>query len=759
MEIICDHNSCTSCQVCKFVCPTNAISMQEDEHGFVYPVINASKCINCHKCRKICPALNLRKDFRLPMKTYAGWTKDKVNRHYSTSGGFAYELSKATIAKGGVVCGCRWRIDHAEHAIAETMEEIRQFQGSKYAYSDINDCYSRIKEYLKQDRKVMFFGTGCQVAGLKAFLHAEYENLVIVDILCHGIPSQKGLQDRIRFVEQENKKKVVDMRFRDKKEDVFHTYCKYTFEDGSSSYCTIYQDFFFRGFVTNHLLRPNCFSCRYAQEKRISDITLADFWGYTPGKFSFLKYEPGVSLALTNTEKGIATIEALENVKIEERPFEMAKRGNRNLNAPQMRPITYDVFWQRYLGGEPICELSKQYFPPSPESIPKKMDLRLFVNLIIGSKNMSVLGLFIRKHFRWIYGPFVDWKRKHKKNVYEMKEYERFVGIKPGGPRVFYFGITSHVNLGDLAQHYCIKKWISDNYPDRELVMLESDVIVNPRITSRFFAHMKNIFKDEDVIVFQSGYCTQDLGGNHPLMHRLVCEYMPNAHILMMPQTIYFRHKENKNICAENHNKAKNMLFLARDFKSYDMAKEMFPDIKVKAFPDIVTTLIGTLQYSHPRNGICLCTRNDGEKLYTAEQINELAFRFEDEGIHVKQKDTQSGMSLQVLRANLRGYIEAEIESYSYYKVTITDRYHGTIFSLCAGTPVVIIKTKDHKVITGADWFKGVYDDYIYVANNLDDAYQIAIQVIRKKISHQLRPYFQTNYYDNLKHIFESKEQ
>lgn len=359
------------------------------------------------------------------------------------------------------------------------------------------------------------------------------------------------------------------------------------------------------------------------------------------------------------------------------------------------------------------------------------------------------------KYLRWLYGPFIDRRRKRKKDAAEEKEYQRFEAMQIGGPRVYYFGITVHNNMGDMAQHYCIKKWIEENYPNYELVMFESNVIVNPKITPRFFAHLKSIFKEDDVIVFQSGYCTQDLGGNHPLMHRLVCDYMPDAHILMMPQTIYFQHEENKRICAENHNKAKNMLFLARDFVSYEMAKEMFPDIKVKAFPDIVTTLIGTLHFNHPRQGVCLCTRNDGEKLYSAEQIDELESRFKADGITVKQKDTQAKQTVAALRVNLKGYIKAEIESYSYYDVTITDRYHGTIFSLCAGTPVIIIKTTDHKVTTGADWFKGVYDDFVYVAEDLADAYIKGKEIIKKHLDHNLKPFFKETYYDKLKDLFE----
>lgn len=366
-----------------------------------------------------------------------------------------------------------------------------------------------------------------------------------------------------------------------------------------------------------------------------------------------------------------------------------------------------------------------------------------------------ITAKLIKSHLRWLYGPILSRIRKYFKDIHEEREFRRFELLRPEKRRVFYFGITSHPNLGDMAQHYCIRNWIGENYPDRELVMLESDLIVNPKITKRFFAHLKSIFKEEDIIVFQSGYSTQDLGGNHPLMHRLVCDYMPDARILMMPQTIYFQHEENKQICAENHNQAKKMLFLARDFKSFDMAKEMFPDIKVMAFPDIVTTLIGTLQFDNPRDGVCLCTRNDGEKLYSSEEINILASRLEEDGIRVKQKDTQSKFSVAAIRANLKKHIEAEIQTYSHFDITITDRYHGTIFSLCAGTPVIILKTTDHKVTTGADWFKGVYDEYVYVADDLEDAYYKTKNVLSKQLSHKLSPHFKTEYYDKLLSLFE----
>ena len=760
IEEVCSEQECTACQACKNVCPTQAISIKENEKGFFYPVIDQDKCIGCHKCQKVCPAINVHNVFNEPIKVYAGWVEDKTSRHYSTSGGVAYALSKKIIIEGGVFCGCRWNVDHAEHSFAEKKEDLRQFQGSKYAYSDIGNCYSQIKKYLEQGRKVLFVGTGCQVAGLKSYLQKTYDNLILVDLLCHGIPSQRAIRERISYEEKLYSKSVVDMRFRDKREDQIHTYCKYTFNDGSNNSYPVFQDVFFLGFVTNHLLRPNCFSCHYAQRKRISDITLADFWGYFPIKISYLKYRDGVSLCLANTSKGREFLSDVKDLKIEERNYDTARKGNRNLNGPQIKPSTYNEFWTRYLSGDKLIKLSQDYFPETPVPPVIKNGVKTYIiaalGNIIGEGGILSIKKMVKNCLRWLYVPIIKYIAKPQKDREDSIKFSSFKKLQPGRHRVYYLGVTSHRNLGDLAQHYCITKWIKENFPNHEIAMVESDVIVNKKITKHFFEHLKHIFGEDDIIVFQSGYCTQDLGGNHTLMHRLVCSNMPDAKILMMPQTIFFKYERNRKICSENHNKATRMLFLARDKVSYEQAKDMFPNLHVEAYPDIVTTLIGTMCFDNPRRGVCLCTRNDGEKYYTDNEIDKLENCLIADGIRVARKDTQSFHPVKEIKSKLQYYIEEEIESYSHYEVTITDRYHGTIFSLCAGTPVIIIKTNDHKVITGADWFKGVYDDYVYVAKDLGDAYNICKSVIAKNLNHQLSPHFKQVYYDKLKGYIES---
>jgi exopolysaccharide biosynthesis predicted pyruvyltransferase EpsI len=363
---------------------------------------------------------------------------------------------------------------------------------------------------------------------------------------------------------------------------------------------------------------------------------------------------------------------------------------------------------------------------------------------------MSIKGI-IRHYFSWFYRPIT----KRIANFKYTKDASRLDNLSdsldaPG--RVYYLGITAHSNLGDMAQLYCITKWIKENYAGYELIMFESDTVVWE--SGIFLKKFKKVYRPIDIIIFQSGYTTTDLGGNHEYMHRLIVDNMPEANILMMPQTIYFKSDFNKKRCSDSIDKAQNMLFLARDFMSEKFASEMFPHVTVRAFPDIVTSLIGTLNFNNKRSGICVCCRNDKEKYYTDEELMTLTRRLEEKE-PVKRTDTSIKESYKIIRKDLKYYIEKEIEKYSHYKVVITDRYHGTIFSIVAGTPVVIIKTTDHKVTTGADWFKGVYDNIVCVANDLEDAYVKALEFIEKEQKHEMKPYFKVNYYDKLKGLFE----
>lgn len=319
--------------------------------------------------------------------------------------------------------------------------------------------------------------------------------------------------------------------------------------------------------------------------------------------------------------------------------------------------------------------------------------------------------------------------------------------------KVFYLGIPAQTNLGDLAQGVCIRRWLKKHYPEKIIIEVETNALVNTHFS--LLKKLQESYYSGDMIVFQSGYTTTDLGGHADEMHRTVMKVLPHANILMMPQTIYFKSKQNQDRTAKVYNQMKNMLFLARDEISYHMANKMFPDIKIDLYPDIVTTLIGTKKFKNERNGILFCCRDDGEKFYSDDQIEILMHKCKLLGPVIKTDTTKYGKTRDIVK-NAQNYIYQEIKNYSRYKVIITDRYHGTILSLVAGTPVIVLKTNDHKVITGAKWFKGVYDEYVYLVNDLNEAFTIASKVYYKHLSNQLDPYFEKEYYDKLPKLFEN---
>lgn len=360
----------------------------------------------------------------------------------------------------------------------------------------------------------------------------------------------------------------------------------------------------------------------------------------------------------------------------------------------------------------------------------------------------------IKKILGPIYRPFLYTWREYCVAQNVKKKFEQLESDTSDRQRVFYLGTVTHNNLGDNAQLYCIREWIKENYPNSLITELSPIEVTTKR--AKFVEHYSKCRRADDIIVFQSGYTTQDLGGLHDEMHRLVIDNFNDARILMMPQTIFFQKKENELRCSKSYNSAKNMLFLSRDKISYRKACEMFPNVEKGLYPDIVTTLIGKFDFSNERHGILLCRRNDGEKFYSEDELTELANSLENSlGEKVIISDTTKDIPKSMLKNNLFQVLKNEFEEYSKYKLIITDRYHGTIFSLIANTPVIVIQTNDHKVSTGVQWFEGVYDNTVSFAENLDVVEERAKDLVLKQTQVKLEPYFDEEYYKKLKPLFE----
>ena len=249
----------------------------------------------------------------------------------------------------------------------------------------------------------------------------------------------------------------------------------------------------------------------------------------------------------------------------------------------------------------------------------------------------------------------------------------------------------------------------------------------------------------DDVFIFQSGYTSSDLHDDEKVHRKIAKDFKDNL-IIFFPQTVHYSTDKEAKKTAELYNSHKKILFLTRDQMSYEMAKKYFENIKIMLYPDIVTTMIGTykIQNQEKKDGILFCIRSDSEKLYSD---TELKTAFSDLQVNnIKWIDTTLKKGEKCDLKVLQSYIEI----FSKYKLVITDRFHGTIISLIAKTPVIVLRTTDHKVSEGAKWFTEIFPEYIYRADDLSEAVVAAKKMYTKMPKGDIIPYFKDEYYDKL---------
>ena len=344
MRQICPQEECTGCGACNNICPCNAISMGYNKNQELVPIIDESKCVNCKMCEKVCPNNSII-NFNKVISTYAVWNKDLKEQETSTSGGVAAYFYEKVIKDGGVAVGCDFNEEmDLVHSISQNIEDCKKYKQSKYAQSNVKLIYRQVKEILCNNKKVLFVGTPCQVQGLKNYLGKEYENLLLVDIICHGVPSNKFLKNHIQMIKK--KEKIDKVTFRENGKYVLKLYSNNNIIYRES----VQKDEYLIGFLNNILERESCFQCKYAKSERVSDLTIGDFWGI--GKnIPFEKPEDvKVSLVLANTEKGKKFLEeSKEGLHIEERQLDEAVSGNRMLRQHAEKHKNYDDFRRLYL--------------------------------------------------------------------------------------------------------------------------------------------------------------------------------------------------------------------------------------------------------------------------------------------------------------------------------------------------------------------------------------------------------------------------
>lgn len=347
---ICPAEHCTGCMACANACAHSAITIEQNDLGFSYPRIAADRCTDCGLCRKVCPELN-RRTLLFPRSCHAAAIKGGAELESCASGGAATALALTVLNEGGAVCGCSGEDMHrVRHIIIEKPEDVSRLKGSKYVQSEIApDLYKQLRTMLLQGRQVLFIGTGCQTAGLQNFLQRPYDNLLTVDLVCHGVPSQKMLDQNIALYPGIDPSSV---RFRTKttKPDGSHA-IRYGWSAQQTNHTGVFRpwakDPYMAAFLECTSFRDCCYSCRYAYAARQSDITVADFWGL--GRDSRLSGANGVSLLLANTPKGEKAIASLADIMdMEQRSVGEAICGNGQLQRPSRRPQCTGRFRQLF---------------------------------------------------------------------------------------------------------------------------------------------------------------------------------------------------------------------------------------------------------------------------------------------------------------------------------------------------------------------------------------------------------------------------
>ena len=357
MEKIISKNLCTGCTACMNNCPKGAISFVEDKDGFKYPVIDQDKCIDCGLCKRTCPVLNTKKNNSIN-KCYAAYNKDLNERLNASSGSIFSLIANYILDNNGIVVGAAFDKDnHLKHIAVEKREDLGPLRKSKYLQSDLDNIFKYIKEQIKT-KKVLFVGTPCQVAGIKAFIKKN-DNLITIDLFCHGAPSPKLFEKYVKELESINNDKLVNYDFRDNSTG-WDTYSnKATFKN-KEVITDRKKNEYMKLFLSDIALRESCYNCNFKLGNKYSDITLGDFWGIK-NHYPEMYNKEGVSAIIINTEIGINIFNHIkDNLEYKDCDINKILSGNPSLKVSSKRPVKRDEFFNE-LDNNSINILTKKY--------------------------------------------------------------------------------------------------------------------------------------------------------------------------------------------------------------------------------------------------------------------------------------------------------------------------------------------------------------------------------------------------------------
>ncbi len=331
---------CSGCAACRAVCPKSAISMVADSEGFLYPQIDETRCVSCGKCRTACPSLN-RLPPREPRAVYAAIAKDAKLRMASSSGGMFSLLARQVIAKGGIVFGAAW--DYTDYSVkiiaVHNEEELGELRGSKYVQANVGDVYFQVLDALKKGIPVLYSGTPCQIGALNRYLGKNYDNLLTVDLICHGVPSPMAFR-KYAAARERAANSMITRIFSRSKDCSWKRYAiSLSFHDNEIAYLkSLDEDPFLRGFLSELYNRPACHQCAVRELRSGADLTIADYWGIEH-RFPEMDDDKGTSVVLVNTEKGEAAFAAIRDLcRVAASDFADIRRNNPSIMSRTFPP-------------------------------------------------------------------------------------------------------------------------------------------------------------------------------------------------------------------------------------------------------------------------------------------------------------------------------------------------------------------------------------------------------------------------------------
>lgn len=382
MNVTQKTNMCTGCGMCMAICPSSAIQMQPDEHGFLHPAADAAKCTDCGLCARKCPA-SMPPQVSAHTDILAGYAKDATLLTKSSSGAIFPVLAAEIIRRGGIVLGAAFDGNfNVVHTAAETLSELPALCCSKYVQSRMTDgCYSQVKRALSAGRLVYFSGVPCQVAALKNYLGREYETLVTQDTACHSVPSPMVWKDYMAELEKQYGGKLTAFSFRNKANSWEAYHICAAFENGREFVQPAAENPYQRGFIKGLYSRSSCFACKFKGVARCSDITLADYWGVKGLQPE--AYNPqGTSLILIHSEKGRSLLASCKDWLKLQPAAKDAFAFNSAVLTPVEKPARYDEFWAEY-GQTPFNALVSACCEPTKEELMRERRSHSFLARVI----------------------------------------------------------------------------------------------------------------------------------------------------------------------------------------------------------------------------------------------------------------------------------------------------------------------------------------------------------------------------------------